>query len=60
MRCTLVLGCAGLTRAARDWQEMVVQYGYVTLFAAAFPLTSALALMNNIIEIRTDAYKLLA
>ena len=32
---------------------------YVTLFAAAFPLTAALALLNNMIEIRTDAYKLL-
>lgn len=38
---------------------MVVQFGYVTLFAAAFPLTAALALLNNMIEIRTDAYKLL-
>ena len=42
-----------------EYQEMVVQFGYVTLFAAAFPLTAALALINNMIEIRTDAYKLL-
>jgi len=42
-----------------EYQEMVVQFGYVTLFAAAFPLTAALALLNNMIEIRTDAYKLL-
>eukprot|EP00281_Chroomonas_sp_CCMP1168_P022841 CAMPEP_0206223206 /NCGR_PEP_ID=MMETSP0047_2-20121206/6365_1 /ASSEMBLY_ACC=CAM_ASM_000192 /TAXON_ID=195065 /ORGANISM="Chroomonas mesostigmatica_cf, Strain CCMP1168" /LENGTH=707 /DNA_ID=CAMNT_0053646073 /DNA_START=132 /DNA_END=2255 /DNA_ORIENTATION=- len=39
--------------------EMVVQFGYVTLFAAAFPLTASLALGNNLIEIRTDAFKLL-
>ena len=42
-----------------EYQEMVVQFGYVTLFAAAFPLTAALALINNLVEIRTDAYKLL-
>ncbi|KAJ1475819.1 calcium-activated chloride channel-domain-containing protein [Baffinella frigidus] len=42
-----------------EYQEMVVQFGYVTLFAAAFPLTAFLALINNLVEIRTDAYKLL-
>lgn len=42
-----------------EYQEMVIQFGYVSLFAAAFPLTAALALLNNLIEIRTDAYKLL-
>lgn len=41
-----------------DYQEMVQQFGYVTLFAAAFPLTSLLALINNVIEIRVDAAKL--
>ncbi|XP_069698819.1 anoctamin-4-like [Periplaneta americana] len=39
--------------------EMVVQYGFVTLFVAAFPLAPFFALVNNIIEIRVDAYKLL-
>jgi len=38
---------------------MVIQYGYVTLFAAAFPLAPLLAVANNIVEIRTDAFKLL-
>ena len=35
----------------------VIQYGFVTLFVAAFPLAPLLALLNNIIEIRLDAYK---
>jgi diacylglycerol kinase len=35
-----------------------IQYGFVTLFAAAFPLAPLLALFNNVIEIRTDAIKL--
>eukprot|EP00002_Diphylleia_rotans_P018600 TRINITY_DN359_c0_g6_i1.p1 TRINITY_DN359_c0_g6~~TRINITY_DN359_c0_g6_i1.p1 ORF type:complete len:691 (-),score=174.98 TRINITY_DN359_c0_g6_i1:495-2567(-) len=41
-----------------DYNEMIIQFGYVTLFAAAFPVASLLALMNNVIEIRTDAQKL--
>ena len=35
----------------------VVQYGFVTLFVAAFPLAPLLALINNVFEIRLDAYK---
>eukprot|EP00002_Diphylleia_rotans_P015054 TRINITY_DN2915_c0_g1_i1.p1 TRINITY_DN2915_c0_g1~~TRINITY_DN2915_c0_g1_i1.p1 ORF type:complete len:880 (-),score=169.88 TRINITY_DN2915_c0_g1_i1:2382-5021(-) len=42
-----------------DYNEMIIQYGYVTLFAAAFPLAPAIALFNNLIEIRTDAIRLL-
>jgi hypothetical protein len=34
-----------------------MQYGFVTLFAAAFPLAPLFALINNIVEIRLDAYK---
>lgn len=35
----------------------VLQYGFVTLFVAAFPLAPLCALLNNIAEIRLDAYK---
>mmetsp|Transcript_19312 Transcript_19312/g.31623 ORF Transcript_19312/g.31623 Transcript_19312/m.31623 type:complete len:724 (+) Transcript_19312:110-2281(+) len=42
-----------------DYSEMVIQFGYVTMFAAAFPLASTLALLNNVVEIRSDATKLL-
>ena len=38
---------------------MIIQLGYVNLFAAAFPLMATLALINNIVEIRIDAYKML-
>ncbi|KAI0228976.1 Anoctamin-4 [Lamellibrachia satsuma] len=40
-----------------EYLEMVVQYGFVTIFVAAFPLAPFFALLNNIIEIRLDAYK---
>lgn len=36
----------------------VIQYGFITIFVAAFPLAPLFALLNNIIEIRLDAYKL--
>ena len=40
-----------------EYLEMVIQYGFVTLFVSAFPLAPVFALLNNIIEIRLDAYK---
>lgn len=42
-----------------EYLEMVVQFGYVSLFAAALPMASGMACLNNIIELRTDAWKLL-
>ncbi|XP_072294469.1 anoctamin-8-like [Eucyclogobius newberryi] len=42
----------------QDYQEMFVQFGYVVLFSSAFPLAAMCALINNIIEIRGDAFKL--
>ncbi|RUP47049.1 hypothetical protein BC936DRAFT_146189 [Jimgerdemannia flammicorona] len=42
-----------------EYNEMVVQFGFVSLFVAAFPLAPLLALLNNVIEVRSDAYKLL-
>ncbi|KAI6068303.1 Anoctamin [Aix galericulata] len=36
---------------------LVLQFGFTTIFVAAFPLAPLLALLNNIIEIRLDAYK---
>jgi anoctamin-4 len=40
-----------------EYLEMVVQFGFVTIFVAAFPLAPLFALINNVIEIRLDAYK---
>lgn len=41
-----------------DILELWVQFGYVTLFASVFPLAAVCALANNLIEIRSDAYKI--
>ncbi|CAH1390645.1 unnamed protein product [Nezara viridula] len=43
-----------------EYLEMVLQYGFVTLFVAAFPLAPLFALLNNIWEIRLDAFKMVA
>jgi len=41
-----------------DFDEMVIQFGYVTLFVVAFPITPLLALAANVLEARVDATKL--
>ncbi|XP_064423295.1 anoctamin-5 isoform X3 [Latimeria chalumnae] len=40
-----------------EYLEMVIQFGFITLFVASFPLAPLLALANNILEIRVDAWK---
>jgi hypothetical protein len=40
-----------------DYLEMIVQFGYVTLFASAFPLASALSVFCNFVEVKSDAFK---
>jgi len=42
----------------KDYKEMVIQYGFVTLFVVAYPLAPALALLNNLLEVHVDGYKL--
>ncbi|CAM9118497.1 unnamed protein product [Ectocarpus sp. 13 AM-2016] len=45
--------------ALMDYAELAVQFGYITLFVVAFPLAPLLALANNYVEARSDAFKLL-
>ncbi|XP_005040254.1 PREDICTED: anoctamin-2 [Ficedula albicollis] len=40
-----------------EYMEMIIQFGFVTLFVASFPLAPVFALLNNIIEVRLDAKK---
>lgn len=37
---------------------MFIQFGYVFLFSSVFPLAAFWAVFNNVLEIRTDAFKL--
>ncbi|KAM9334686.1 anoctamin-6 [Symphorus nematophorus] len=41
-----------------EYLEMVIQFGFVTLFVASFPLAPVLALVNNLFEIQVDAWKI--
>ncbi|KAL2162504.1 hypothetical protein VTH06DRAFT_7418 [Thermothelomyces fergusii] len=41
-----------------DIAEIVLQFGFLALFSPAWPLISAGFLVNNIIELRTDLFKL--
>lgn len=36
---------------------LVIQFGFITIFVAAFPLAPLFALLNNWVEIRLDAQK---
>ncbi|UJR15035.1 hypothetical protein I4U23_002008 [Adineta vaga] len=41
-----------------DSLELVIQFGYIIFLSALFPLAAFFSLLNNILEIRTDAFKL--
>ncbi|XP_060568462.1 anoctamin-10-like isoform X2 [Ruditapes philippinarum] len=41
-----------------DYLEMFLQFGYVFLFSSVFPLAAVWALLNNVTEIRSDAFKM--
>jgi len=40
-----------------NWLIVVLQFGFITIFVAAFPLAPLFALLNNWLEIRLDAHK---
>ncbi|CAK7234402.1 hypothetical protein SBRCBS47491_008936 [Sporothrix bragantina] len=41
-----------------DYREMVVQFGYLSLFSVVWPLTGCSFLVNNWVEARSDAMKI--
>ncbi|BBN05616.1 hypothetical protein MPTK1_3g14570 [Marchantia polymorpha subsp. ruderalis] len=43
-----------------DYLELALQFGMVTMFACALPLVATFAFINNLMEIRSDSFKLLA
>ncbi|XP_057207186.1 anoctamin-7 isoform X1 [Triplophysa rosa] len=49
-----LLVCEGLFD---EYLEMVLQFGFITIFVAACPLAPLFALINNWVEVRLDAQK---
>jgi hypothetical protein len=41
-----------------DFNDRVIQFGYLVLFAPAYSLAPLLAFINNVIEIRTSGFKM--
>ncbi|KAI1803411.1 DUF590-domain-containing protein [Daldinia bambusicola] len=41
-----------------DYREMVVQFGYLSLFSSVWPLTPLCFFINNWVELRSDAVKI--
>jgi anoctamin-10 len=41
-----------------DYREMIVQFGYLSMFSVVWPLTGCSFLINNWIEARSDALKI--
>ncbi|QSZ30947.1 hypothetical protein DSL72_000506 [Monilinia vaccinii-corymbosi] len=48
----------GIYDVTTDFREMVVQFGYLSLFSVVWPLTGLSFLINNWIELRGDALKI--
>lgn len=48
---------AHLNPSSPPFCPAVIQFGFVSLFVASFPLAPLFALLNNVIEIRLDAKK---
>ncbi|KAJ3853579.1 calcium-activated chloride channel-domain-containing protein [Lentinula lateritia] len=41
-----------------DYSEMVIQFGYIVLWSTIFPLAPFFALLNNVLEMRKDAFRI--
>ena len=41
-----------------DYREMIIQFGYLSLFSVVWPLTAVGFLLNNWVEMRSDALKI--
>lgn len=42
----------------QDYAGAVIQYGYATMFISSFPLAVVMAVINNYVQLRIDAWKL--
>lgn len=45
--------------SVEDYGELVIQYGYIALFGIAYPPATLVFFINNVMEMRSDAFKYL-
>lgn len=57
--CSVINICRKKKEQCKKFQlsAAVLQFGFITIFVAAFPLAPLFALLNNWVEIRLDAHK---
>lgn len=48
-----------MTNNMQDYAEVAVQFGYMTIFIVALPISCLISLFNNFIELKIDGWKLL-
>ncbi|XP_077913651.1 anoctamin-9 isoform X2 [Halichoerus grypus] len=58
LQCNYLLNPVNTFSLFDEFMEMMIQYGFTTIFVAAFPLAPLLALFSNLVEIRLDAIKM--
>jgi hypothetical protein len=46
-------------KATADYLDMAIQFGYVCMFSVIWPFCPFCALLNNFLEIRGDAFRLM-
>uniref|UniRef100_A0A4W5JID4 Anoctamin n=1 Tax=Hucho hucho TaxID=62062 RepID=A0A4W5JID4_9TELE len=56
---TVIMGGKAIWNNIQEVLLPSLGFGFVTLFVASFPLAPVLALVNNLFEIRVDAWKIL-
>ena len=49
----------GLGSTFYEYNELAIQYGFVIMFSLALPIAPLLALLNNLVEFRSDAFKMI-
>lgn len=57
-RCSSRRQMADFDKHVIDYAEMVTQFGYITVWSVVWPLAPLFALINNWLELRTDAAKI--
>ena len=48
-----------MSSSMKDYAEVAIQFGFMTIFIVALPMACLVALFNNIVEVKVDGWKLI-